>query len=185
SNEIPFIAEMRLPARDRMMTVFPWVRVEIVDDRGRPLPEGTAGWVRLKSDTMPPGYVDAPETTSRMFRDGWFYPGDVGVLGGRRLRVMGRGDELLNIGGRKLAPADLETLVSRHLQAADVAVCSLPNDDGIEELYVALVEPEGDEAELHRCLVQAFVGYGHGNIRPVKLPRIPRNANGKILRDAL
>jgi acyl-coenzyme A synthetase/AMP-(fatty) acid ligase len=185
SNEIPFIAEMRLPAKDRLMTVFPWVEAEIVDDDGRPLPEGDTGWIRLRSDTMPAGYLDDPETTRRMFRDGWFHPGDVGVLRGRRLQVIGRGDELLNIGGRKLSPAAVEALVVRHLATADVGVCSLANAEAVEEMYVALAGADGDEAELYRRLARAFTGYAYGPVRVVKLARIPRNANGKILRGAL
>jgi acyl-CoA synthetase (AMP-forming)/AMP-acid ligase II len=185
SNEIPFIAQMRLPASERRMTVFPWVEAEIVDDHGRRLAEGEAGWIRLRSDTMPAAYVDEPETTRRMFRDGWFHPGDVGVLRGRRLQIIGRGDELLNIGGQKLAPTDIEALVARHLDAADIGACSLPNAQGVEELYIALAGPRGDDAELARRLAQAFAGYAYGRILPVKVNRIPRNANGKIMRSAL
>ena len=186
SNEIPFIAELRLPASRHLMTVFPWVEVEIVDDDGMPLPAGTTGWIRLKVDTMATGYLDDPETTQRMFRDGWFYPGDVGVLQSRRqLHVMGRGDELLNIGGKKIAPGYIEALVARHLESADVGVCSLPNPEGVEEIHVALAAPDGDDSELRRRLARAFAGFPYGNIRPVKVEWIPRNANGKILRGAL
>lgn len=185
SNEIPFIAEMRLPANDRMMTVFPWVEAEIVDDGGKPLPEGAAGWIRLRSDTMPAGYLDDPETTRRMFRDGWFHPGDVGVRQGRYLQVIGRGDELLNLGGGKLHPAAIEALVLRHLEAADVGVCSLSNTEGVEEVYVAVAGADGDDADLHHRLAPAFAGHTYGPVSVVRLPRIPRNANGKILRSAL
>jgi len=134
---------------------------------------------------MPAGYLDDPETTRRMFRDGWFHPGDVGVLRGRRLHVIGRGDELLNIGGRKLSPAAVEALVVRHLKTADVGVCSLGNAEAVEEMYVALAGADGDEAELYRRLARAFTGYAYGPVRVVRLARIPRNANGKILRRAL
>src|SRR5438445_9419270 len=121
-----------------------------------------------------------------MFGDGWLYPGDVGVLqSDRQLHVMGRGDELLNIGGKKIAPSYIEALVARHLEIADVGVCSLPNPEGVEEIHVALAAPDGDDAELRRRLARAFAGFPYGKIRPVKVARIPRNANGKILRSAL
>ena len=186
SNEIPFIAEMRLPAAGGLATLFPWVDAEIVDDAERLLPQGAAGWIRLKADTMPTGYLDDPETTRRMFRDGWFHPGDVGVLhGGRQLRVLGRGDELLNIGGKKIAPSDIEALVASHLEIADVGVCSLRNAEGVEEIYIAVAAAGSDDAELHRRIARALEGFPFGVVHPVKVPCIPRNANGKILRSAL
>jgi len=186
SNEIPFIAETRMPTQSGMGTLFPWVEAEVVDDAGRPLPHGAVGWIRLKADTMAARYLDDPETTSRMFREGWFYPGDVGILGDRRhLQVMGRGDELLNIGGYKMAPSGLEALVARHAEAADVGVCGLRNAVGVEEICVGVVAPVGDDSELSRRVARAFEGLQFGTVRLVKLPAIPRNANGKILRAAL
>jgi acyl-coenzyme A synthetase/AMP-(fatty) acid ligase len=121
-----------------------------------------------------------------MFADGWFYPGDVGILRGpRQLQVIGRGDELLNLGGQKLAPSDLEALVARHAELADVGVCSLRNAEGVEEICVGVVAPAGDDRELIRRVARALEGLPYGTVRTVRLPAIPRNANGKILRAAL
>jgi len=186
SNEIPFIAETRFPAMGGAGTVFPWVEAEIVDDDGRPLPLGALGRIRLKADTMATGYLDDPDATGRMFRDGWFYPGDVGVLHGRRqLQVVGRGDELMNIGGQKIAPSHLEALVASHAGTADVGVCSLRNAEGVEEICIAVAAPAGGDRALGQRISQALKGLPFGTVHTVKLPAIPRNANGKILRDAL
>ncbi|MGH7126099.1 MAG: class I adenylate-forming enzyme family protein [Stellaceae bacterium] len=182
SNEIPFIAESRTPTKTDVATVFPWVQAEVVDDEGMPLPHGALGRIRLKADTMATGYLDDPETSGRMFRDGWFYPGDAGVLRGEgRLQVVGRADDLMNIGGQKLPPSGIEAVVASRLPDGDIGVCSLRNAEGIESLYVALAAPQSDD-ELRRRIAGVFEGLGVGDVHLVRLARIPRNANGKIMR---
>lgn len=186
SNEIPFIAETRSSGSEGASSVFPWVRAEIVGDRDEPLPLGTMGRVRLQADTMASGYLDDPEATAAMFRGGWFYPGDMGILRGPRLlQVVGRRDELLNIGGQKVAPSTLEALVLQYARVGDVGVCSIRNAEGIEEVYVAVSGVQGDDQELVARIRQAFAGRNLGIFHIAKLNRIPRNANGKIERDVL
>lgn len=135
---------------------------------------------------MATGYLDDTETTARKFRDGWFYPGDLGVLHGpRRLEIVGREDELLNIGGLKMAPSAVEALVLRHVSAGDVGVCSARNSEGIEGICVAVAAPAHANAELLKRVTDAFSGHHVGRFRVVKVTHIPRNANGKIQRDLL
>ena len=100
-NEAGIICLAPSSSGDRFGIVWPRVRVEVVDERDEPLPSGHAGRIRVKTECMVDGDLDDPEATARMFRDGWFYPGDLGVLDGpRRLHVLGRGDEPPNIGGQ-------------------------------------------------------------------------------------
>ncbi|HYC15102.1 MAG TPA: class I adenylate-forming enzyme family protein, partial [Stellaceae bacterium] len=151
------------------------------------LPLGTAGSIRMRDEAMATGYLDDPESTARKFRDGWFYPGDVGILHDpRRIQIVGREDELLNIGGIKMAPSAVEAWVMQHATAADIGVCSLRNAEGIEEICVAVVEPGHGDADLMERITRAFWDHHIGrNFYVVKLTRIPRNANGKILRGPL
>jgi acyl-CoA synthetase (AMP-forming)/AMP-acid ligase II len=166
--------------------VFPWVRAEVVDDHGEPLPPGTVGRIRLQADAMATGYVNDPAPTAVMFRDGWFYPGDMGSLdGARRLQVAGRVDELLNIGGQKLSPSDLEAMVLRHATVTDVGVCSLPNANGVEEIHVAVTGAQGGDQELLQQIGRAFAAGRLSGFYVFPVDRIPRNANGKIERRRL
>jgi acyl-CoA synthetase (AMP-forming)/AMP-acid ligase II len=186
SNEIPFIAETRTSGSEGVYSVFPWVRAEIVDDNGEPSPPGTLGRIRLQADTMASGYLDDPEATAAMFRDGWFYPGDTGILHGPRLlQIVGRSNEVLNIGGQKIAPSTLEALVLEHAKVGDVGVCSVRNSEGIEQVHVAVSGAQDSDQELAQHITRAFAGRRLGNFFIVKLDRIPRNANGKIERGAL
>ena len=111
-------------------TVLPGVRVEVVDDQDRPV-MGQPGRVRIKSDGCIDGYLDDPETTARMFRDGWFYPGDRGVMeDADTLKLIGRADDILNIRGLKIAPHRIEEVLMEGLPVKDVGVTALPDPDG-------------------------------------------------------
>lgn len=186
ANEMPFITQMRSTSPENIGVVLPWVRVEVVDENDRPLPADVLGRIRARTDIMAIGYINDPEATRRMFRDGWFYPGDVGILrGARQLEVIGRGDELLNIGGHKLSPSMLEGLILRHAAVSDVGVCSTRNPDGLEEVCVALVNPAEAEQELLRHVAEAFSRVELGRYHVITLDQIPRNTVGKIERGRL
>jgi acyl-coenzyme A synthetase/AMP-(fatty) acid ligase len=171
---------------DGFGTLLPNVRIDVVDEHADPLPLGTIGRIRAKTEMMAERYLDDPETTQRMFRDGWFYSGDVGILQpGGRLKILGRADDLLNIGGNKFAPPALEELILNQDLAADVGICSMLNADGIEELYVVVSEPKHDVKTLQVRVTAAFAHIQTERIHIMSLARIPRNANGKIERKLL
>jgi len=185
-NEAGFIATAGPDSTDGLSSVWPGVKVEIVDERDRPLPRGQTGNIRVKTDWMASSYIDDPEATNRMFRDGWFYPGDAGALHGpRRLEIIGRSDELLNLGGRKVSPSAIEQLLMKHGAGQEVAVCSIRNSDGIEELCIAL--PAGAtyasaaQEQIERALRQSQIAPFHF----FRLERIPRTATGKVQRNLL
>ena len=185
-NEVGGVSRRRATLRDRFSDVSPGVEVETVDERDRPISSGEPGLLRIRTEAMVEGYLGEAELTRQHFRNGWFYPGDRAILDGpRRLKIVGRGDELLNIGGAKVRPDDLEALVMRHADAGDVGVCTFANREGIEEVYVALAGVRDDHRELLARLEQAFMHQQLGSFRAVILQAIPRNAAGKIVRGAL
>src|SRR5262249_7763794 len=82
--------------------VTPGVTIQIVDQSGTILPPGQEGRVRIKSEYAVDGYFGNPEESSKVFRDGWFYPGDIGSLNSDGLlAVAGREQAVLNLGGDK------------------------------------------------------------------------------------
>ena len=186
ANEVAFMCSRR-HGETGFGTVWPGVRVEVVDENGRPVPRGETGRIRVKTESMFAGYLDDPEATRRMVRDGWFYPGDLGILRGpRQLEVVTRQDDLLNIGGLKVPPATIEDQVRKKLPVRDVGVCSIRNADGIEEVWVA-VSAEADSADKD-LVARVKEAFGHGenaDIHVIALARIPRNAAGKIQRHLL
>jgi len=184
TNEAGFVSSIRGIAE--IGAVWPGVEVEVVDEQERPLPYGALGRIRVRTDCMVEGYLDDPEATARAFRDGWFYAGDLGTLhDARRLQVLGRSDDVLNIGWSKFLPEMLEDLVLKFAAVGDVGVCSLPNADGIDEIAVAVSDPHGGREELLERVTRAFRSFQVGNFKVLIVDRIPRNANGKIERNRL
>ncbi|HLJ21052.1 MAG TPA: class I adenylate-forming enzyme family protein, partial [Stellaceae bacterium] len=184
SNEANNISSIRGNAE--IGTIFPGVRVEVVDEDDRPLPFGQAGQIRVRTDCMVDGYLDFPDAAGRVFKDGWFYAGDIGVLhDAHRLQVLGRSDDILNIGWRKFAPEVIEELVLKLGEVADVGVCGVPNRDGIEEVCIAVAGQRTSDEELLRRITGAFRGFQIGRFNVIKLPSIPRTANGKLQRKVL
>ena len=191
SNETNIVAVSRESERGSGAIVVPDVEVEIVDDEDRPVPDGVEGQIRARSPAVFRGYLDDPTLTRRMLRDGWFYPGDIGVLDGRRLQVIGRADDQVNVGGVKYALPRLEELTQKTGGATvkDVGIVPVPGSSGLPELNVALVtEGSEDRAVLDR-IIAVLRPVIAGDLHLVRLPQIPRNLMGKIdraqLKDAI
>lgn len=116
STEAGLVAQLspELQGDGRTMNgvVSPSAEVEIVGPDGAVLPAGETGLVRVRTEEMVDGYANDPDLTSRHFQDGWFYPGDLGSLDGQGgLTILGREAEILDLGGLRLAPDQIEALV--------------------------------------------------------------------------
>ncbi len=166
--------------------LWPGVEVEVVDEQERPLPHGQPGTIRIATEAMVEGYLDDPETTARMFRGGWFYPGDMGVLyGARRLQVLGRTDDLLNVGGEKLSPVDLEERIIAAVHTDEIAACTVPDREGVEQLCIAVKSGLPGEQGIADQITRILRPVRTGQMFVVVVPEIPRTASGKIQRSRL
>jgi acyl-coenzyme A synthetase/AMP-(fatty) acid ligase len=161
--------------------VIPPVLVEIVDENGKPVPHGTTGEVRVRTEGQASLYLDDPETTARTFRDGWFHPGDLGQLGpDGDLTIVGRVRELMNFGGVKITPDAMEEALAGTPGVADMAVFPL-GTSGAERPCVAVVPSQGfAEDELTRRFRQAYPRLPAITI--FRVDSIPRNDMGKVMR---
>jgi acyl-CoA synthetase (AMP-forming)/AMP-acid ligase II len=184
-NEVALVA-VRGSESGAHGALWPGIEVEIVDERDHPLPAGEAGTVRIATDSMVEGYLDDPETTARMFRNGWFYPGDVGVLqGDRLLRVLGRADELLNVGGEKLSPVDLEEQIMAEAGIEDVGVCTVTDSEGVEQLCIAVSGAVTTDTNALARIGQLARAGRIESVFVLSIGQIPRTPTGKIQRGLL
>ena len=105
ANECSTISTMN---EEGLGVLLPGVDVETVNDGDEPVVV-EPGWIRVRSSGCVSGYINNPEATQKIFKNGWFYPGDVGVLKDHRmLKLIGRADDLLNIRRIKYAPQEIE-----------------------------------------------------------------------------
>jgi acyl-CoA synthetase (AMP-forming)/AMP-acid ligase II len=165
--------------------IAPGAMVEIVDDQDAPLPQGEIGRIRYRSYGMVQGYYGDPEATVLGFKNGWFYPGDLGLLradGG--LTLAGRESEILNAGGVKVDPNRLDHTALEHELVRDAASFTYDSASGVPQIGLALVTEEGFDVQgLIDSLKVAF-----GNAAPslvARVDEIPRTETGKPLRREL
>jgi acyl-CoA synthetase (AMP-forming)/AMP-acid ligase II len=166
--------------------VLPDVTVEMVDGSGRVLPPGQAGALRIASPVMVDGYLGDPEQTLASFRDGYFYPGDLGHLAqDGTLVISGRDKEVLNLGGTKLQPQQVEAVLTAFDSVEQAAVVGMPDGLGVDELW-ALIVPRAplDEPAL-RAHCAARLATMLCPVRYVSVAALPRNENGKLDRPRL
>ena len=105
-------------------------RIEIRNSASDLCKIGEIGSVRVKNSYMVPGYVGDPEASARSFRDGWFHPGDMGTWGARgELLITGREDELVNIGGDLIDPAQVEEALRSGEGIGEAACFADPRED--------------------------------------------------------
>lgn len=168
--------------------VRPDVEIQVVDAHGQPLPHGETGEVRCRSLGVVAGYLDAGASgvdNGEVFRDGWFYPGDAGTLSrDGLLSIVGRTQDLINLGGVKLAPGAIEEVLAACPGVADIAAFSLEHDGAVATPWVAVVRgTDYDQSLLAAAFARAFPRLPA--IRFVHADLIPRNGMGKVQRNLI
>jgi len=163
------------------------VKIEIVDDDGAALPTGEVGEVSVASPAASSGYADADEASMLAFRDGRYFTGDLGRLDeGGQLYLEGRKKLLIEIGGYKVDPVEVQDVIAAHPAVAEAIVVGVGGESADEELVKAVVVPKEDceEAELIAFCRERLANY--------KVPRtvefrdeIPTSPLGKVLRKYL
>lgn len=163
------------------------VDVRILDGAGRELPPGQQGIIAVRTPSMAEGYLQRPEESAAAFRDGWFVTGDVGVLlAPRRLRLLGRHDDLVNVGGVKLPAQQIESALRALPAIADCAVQAVHLEGGEVTLGVALVLAGGATPQQAQAQLRDAVALPREVVvRVLYLSRLPALASGKLDRMGL
>ncbi|BBK40519.1 acyl-CoA synthetase [Allostella vacuolata] len=164
----------------------PQTELRVVDEHDRPLPPGAIGIVRFRHALYPSGYLRAtPDATSR-FEGGWFYPGDVGLIDASgQLFLKGRVDDLINVSGAKVYPADIENCLSLHPAVSEVAVVAVPHPHtGTLPVACVVLGQPATLGELAR-FCQRRLGAERSPRRIVVMPDLPKTELGKFDRRAL
>ena len=166
------------------------VDVAVWDDQHRPLPPGAGnvGEIVVRGFNTMRGYHNRPEATAEAFRDGWFLTGDLGCLDEDGfLFIVDRKKDLINRGGEKVYPKEVEDVLYSHPGVAAAAVLGVPHERLGEEVKAYLTLKAGvllTEEEL--------IAWARARMAPHKYPRVvefraslPKLATGKIDKKAL
>lgn len=163
--------------------VAPWVEAEIVDDEDNKLPPNATGNLRIRShgqaEPFPPGRPGGHAG----FRNGWFYPGDIGRVTDDRLLILsGRKSETINAGGIKIAPEVIEDALRKHPAVIEAAAFGAMSDDGIEEIIVVAVSrtPVAGQQIIEWCAERDIPV-----TRVIFADELEKTESGKIHRDLI
>jgi acyl-CoA synthetase (AMP-forming)/AMP-acid ligase II len=159
------------------------VEIAILDKGGEVLPQGETGEVSIKGANVFAGYEGNAEANAESFSNGWFRTGDQGYLDGDGyLTLVGRLKELINRGGEKISPREIDEALLTHPAVAEAVCFGIADRVYGEEVAAAVVlKGSATEAEL--------TAHCRSSLSDFKCPKtiyivdvIPRTATGKIQR---
>jgi acyl-CoA synthetase (AMP-forming)/AMP-acid ligase II len=164
------------------------VEVEIMGEEDNLLDSGRTGEVVIKGGNVTLGYENNPAANESSFTSGWFRTGDQGYLDeDGYLYLTGRIKEIINRGGEKVSPREVDEVLLQHPAVAQAVAFAVPHARLGEEVAAAVVLAEGasaDERELKEHAAKHLADF--------KLPKqililqdIPKGATGKVQRIGL
>jgi acyl carrier protein len=164
------------------------IRIGIMDDAGNLLARGALGEVVIHGETVTHGYEDNPDANAKAFTDGWFRTGDQGYLDeDGYLFLTGRLKEIINRGGEKISPREVDEALLAHPDVAQALAFAMPDPALGEEVAAVIVRREG--AAVTERALRDFVA---ARLAEFKVPRrivfleeIPRGPTGKLQRIGL
>ncbi len=165
----------------------PGVTATIRDDAGHPVGAEIPGRLHLTTASAALGYISRPQDAARAFADGGVYTGDLALRAATGdLCHVGRTDDMLLLGGYKIAPAEIERVLRELPEVADCAVVGSADESGLEQATAYVVARDPARADKVRKAARIAL---RDNLAPYKRPsrieiidELPITANGKLAR---
>jgi len=162
--------------------------VSIMDEAGTHLKADSVGEIVIRGDNVTDGYEKNPEANAEAFTDGWFRTGDQGVMDAAGyLTITGRLKEIINRGGEKISPREVDEVIMDHPAIQQVVAFAVPHDKLGEQVAAAAVLREGMKAT-----PQEIREFAAGQLADFKVPKeilileeIPKGPTGKLQRIGL
>jgi len=168
--------------------VIPNVEVKIVDDSLRELPMGEIGELAVRGKNVMKGYLNLPEETAAVLRDGWLLTGDMAKIDDQGyIFIVDRKKEMILVRGHNVYPREVEHILYHHPKVHEVAVVPA-KDDRSGEVVRAVIVPK-QPGQLTPKEIKDFC---RDQMAHYKIPKIvdivealPKTSTGKILKRAL
>jgi acyl-CoA synthetase (AMP-forming)/AMP-acid ligase II len=160
--------------------------VQIIDESHQVVPAGTVGAIRYRGGAVANGYYRNPAESAVAFRDGWYYPGDLGRFDTDGfLYLTGRSKDMIIRGGVNIYPAEIEQTLALHPAVTEVAVVGWPAQERGEEVAAFVVcRTTVSEHDL--------MAHCRASLAPYKVPKavffldaLPKSGMGKVLKPVL
>jgi fatty-acyl-CoA synthase/long-chain acyl-CoA synthetase len=170
-------------------TAAPGMELAILDDDGRPVPQGAPGTLYVRRNpAMFDAYYKKPDATRETARGEWLTVGDVAWMDAEGfVYICDRKRDMIISGGVNIYPAEIEDALHRHPQIEDVAVFGVPDDDWGERVHAAVQVRRGG-----RLTQEDVVAFARERVADYKVPRevsfheaLPRDSAGKLVKRAL
>ena len=160
------------------------VEINIIDEAERELPPEVVGEIAIESQTLTRGYDNAPDANQEAFKNGYFLTGDLGRKDAEGyLYITGRKKLLIDTGGYKVNPLEIEAVLNKHPQVREVVVVGVASLHA-GQLVKAVIVPQG------KCQERDILDYCREHLAEFKIPKrvefrseIPKSSLGKILRN--
>lgn len=161
------------------------IELTILDENGVPQSKGCTGEVCIRGANVTKGYQNNPEANESAFQFGWFHTGDLGYLDEEGyLFLKGRIKELINRGGEKISPFEVDAVLLSHPLVAQAVAFAVPDEKYGEEVNAAVVPVEGVSV-----MEEDVISTCKKNLAAFKVPKrvfvtdsLPKTASGKIQR---
>ena len=162
--------------------------IAIMDTDGNLLPRGATGEIVIRGESVTAGYEANPKANAEAFVNGWFRTGDQGTMDADGyVSITGRLKEIINRGGEKVSPREVDEVLMDHPAVAQVVTFAVPHDKLGEDVAAAVVLREGAQAtekELREFVAQRLADFKVPR-KVLLLDEIPKGATGKLQRIGL
>lgn len=166
------------------------VDVQCVDEQHRPLPPGETGRIRYRGPAVADGFFNDEEASREAFRDGWYYPGDLGMMDADGyLYLRGRSKDMIIRGGVNIYPAEIEAVLQDQPGVLDAVVVGWPSREFNEEVAAFVLL---DDKAAVRPTAASLREVCRAQLASYKVPRevfivaeFPRSALGKVQKPVL
>jgi acyl-CoA synthetase (AMP-forming)/AMP-acid ligase II len=166
------------------------VRIEVVDENDDPVPQGQEGIVRTRHAVHQVEYIATTGDEAASFRNGWFYPGDIGYFEeDGAINIVGRSNEVINLGGVKINSLEVDDKIKNFPGVKDGYCFTTEGADGVPKIQIAIsVEDDQDGVAVAQALIdlsaRSFLTTHHSTGAYV-LPDLPRTDTGKPQRSVV
>ncbi|MEU9099559.1 AMP-binding protein [Streptomyces sp. NPDC048361] len=168
----------------------PGITATVRDEKGGLLPEGSEGVLHVAGPSVALGYLNRTEATRRTFADGGAYTGDIVRRDDTgEFWYLCRADDLLNMGGYKVAPSEIEAVVREAGEVAECAVVAVSDENGLDQAVAYAVPVPGVDPSVVRKSILTLL---RTRLAPFKRPArvevidvLPTTSTGKLARNRL